>query len=245
MRTTQTFKDGRARLATSQTESRKEVHAENYCCELRKAGQTNQVQRHDPAKRTDRADPKVAEYKTGHHHEKPKEENFFFHAHGHPPRPFSVLGRSAWTCRGRKRTLGLLDRRRRLRLRRFVADQAHLAEEFRYLHAGKRFKKRGHLRGNLGDVPGQLVRAGGIAVSSGNDGHLIHFAERLAESRTISGNPVNSLSITAAWLYSWKASALTFMALASASPFLKIISASASPCARIAEARPSASVIER
>src|SRR6266852_2794919 len=66
-----------------------------------------------------------------------------------------------------------------------------------------------------------------------------------ARARTTSGSPVMSLSRTAAWLYSWKASALTFMALASASPFLKMISASASPCARMAEARPSASVIER
>ena len=39
----------------------------------------------------------------------------------------------------------------------------------------------------------------------------------------------------AAWLYSWYASAFTFMALASASPFLKMISASASPCARMAD----------
>src|SRR5260370_28201690 len=92
------FKDGRVRLATSQTESRQEVHAENYSCKLRKAGQTNQVQRHGPAKRTDRARPKVAEYKTGHQHdEKPKEENFFFRTHGHPPRPFSVLARPATT----------------------------------------------------------------------------------------------------------------------------------------------------
>ena len=36
--------------------------------------------------------------------------------------------------------------------------------------------------------------------------------------------------MTAAWLYSWNASAFTFMARASASPFLKMISASASPC---------------
>src|SRR5712664_1821881 len=64
-------------------------------------------------------------------------------------------------------------------------------------------------------------------------------------ARTTSGNPLMSLSRTAAWLYSWKASALTFMALASASPFLKMISASASPCARMAEARPSASLISR
>src|SRR5882762_2177953 len=52
---------------------------------------------------------------------------------------------------GRKQTLRLLDRRlRRLGLRRFVADQPHFAEQFRHLHTGKRFEKRGHLRGNLG-----------------------------------------------------------------------------------------------
>src|SRR6266568_7862624 len=52
----------------------------------------------------------------------------------------------------RKRTLGLLDRRRwRLRLRRFVADQAHFAKEFRYLHAGERFEERGYLSRNPGD----------------------------------------------------------------------------------------------
>ena len=43
-----------------------------------------------------------------------------------------------------------------------------------------------------------------------------------------------SLSTTAAWLYSWNASAFTFIARASASPFLKMISASASPCMRVA-----------
>src|SRR2546427_1370577 len=80
-------------------------------------------------------------------------------------------------------SLRLLDRRRRLlRLRRFVADQAHFAKEFRHLHAGERFEERRHLRGNLGDISGQLVRAGGIAIASGNDGHLVYLAERLAEA---------------------------------------------------------------
>src|SRR5271169_1611630 len=60
-------------------------------------------------------------------------------------------------------TLRFLNRRgRRLRLRSFIADQAHFAEQFRHLHARERFEKRGHLRGNLGDVPGELVSAGGI-----------------------------------------------------------------------------------
>ena len=59
---------------------------------------------------------------------------------------------------------------------------------------------------------------------------LSTFASGLASALTTSGMPVNSLSMTAAWLYSWKASAFTFIAFASASPFLKMISASASPC---------------
>ena len=50
---------------------------------------------------------------------------------------------------------------------------------------------------------------------------LSTFARGAARARTISGIPVSSLSITAAWLYSWNASALTFMARASASPFAR------------------------
>ena len=53
------------------------------------------------------------------------------------------------------------------------------------------------------------------------------------------------MSRTAAWFHSWYASALTFIAFASASPFLKMISASASPCARMAAPRPSASSVSR
>jgi len=76
------------------------VHAENSCRQLRKARRGNEVQRDSPANRVDRGYPKVAEYKTKcHHHKKPNEEKFFFHAHAHPPKPFGVLGRSAGTCR--------------------------------------------------------------------------------------------------------------------------------------------------
>src|SRR5713101_5619050 len=74
---------------------------------------------------------------------------------------------------------------------------------------------------------------------------LSTLASGAARARTISGMLANSLSMTAAWLYSWKASAFTFIALASASPFLKMISASASPWARIDDAWPSASAIRR
>src|SRR6266702_5150261 len=54
-----------------------------------------------------------------------------------------------------------------LRPRRLVANQADLAQELRHLHAGERFKERGHLRRNLRDVAGELVRARGITVASG------------------------------------------------------------------------------
>src|SRR6266550_5675040 len=84
---------------------------------------------------------------------------------------------------GRKQSLRLLDRRlRRLRLRRLVADQPHFAEQLRHLHSRERFEERRYLRGNLGDVPGQFVSAGGIAIACGNDGHLVHLTERLGES---------------------------------------------------------------
>jgi len=47
---------------------------------------------------------------------------------------------------------------------------------------------------NPGDVAGQLVRAGGIAVARGDDGHFVDFAERLGERRAQpSGSPVNQL----------------------------------------------------
>src|SRR6202040_2542693 len=50
-----------------------------------------------------------------------------------------------------------------------------------HLHAGEGFEQRRHLRCDFGDVAGQLVRAGGIAVAGGDDGDLVHFAEWLGE----------------------------------------------------------------
>ena len=67
----------------------------------------------------------------------------------------------------------------------------------------------------------------------------------VASAATISGIVEKSLSMMAAWLYSWNASAFTFIAFASASPFLKMMSASASPLARVASPCPSASVESR
>src|SRR2546421_4841344 len=66
--------------------SEEEARAPNCCCQFRHTRQENQVQRDGPAKRINRASPKVVEHKTNcHHHEKPNEEKFFFAAHGHPP----------------------------------------------------------------------------------------------------------------------------------------------------------------
>ena len=56
--------------------------------------------------------------------------------------------------------------------------------------------------------------------------------------------PVISLSSTAAWLYSWYASAFWCIASASAWPLARTISASAVPCRRVASAWPAASICE-
>src|SRR5215510_5297064 len=85
---------------------------------------------------------------------------------------------------------------------------------------------------------------------------LSTLASGSAMARTTSGSPVRSLSITAAWLYSWNAAAFTFMASASdwplarmisasAVPFIRMTSASAAPWARAASARPAASAERR
>src|SRR5260370_14994455 len=114
MRTTQNLSRQLRVPASRLTWSKQEVHAENHYRKLRKAGQTNQVQRHSPSEHKKRTRPKVAQYKTRHHHcEKPNEEKLFFHTHGHPPRPFSVLGGAPRTSRGREETIIFLDRRRR------------------------------------------------------------------------------------------------------------------------------------
>src|SRR5882762_1110244 len=186
------FHDNQARLPALQSASEYGVHAVHSRRELREAQQRNESQRNGPAKRVDRARPKVVEHKTEcHYHKNPKKKKLFFRAHGHPPetiwRPRQVRkdlpGRKQLTAsRSYPQSLRLLDRRlRRLRLRRFVADQPHFAKQLRHLHAGERFEERGHLRGNPGDVPGKLVSAGGIAIACGDDGHFVHLAERLAE----------------------------------------------------------------
>jgi len=90
IRTTQNFQRLLSAPPASQTESGQKVNAANDYRKLRQARQRNEVQRDGPAKRIDRAQPKVAEYKTeSHHDEKPNEEKLFIYAHGHPPRPLA------------------------------------------------------------------------------------------------------------------------------------------------------------
>ena len=55
--------------------------------------------------------------------------------------------------------------RQNLRLRRFVADRADLAQQFIHAHAGERLEQRRDLRRHLGEVAGDLVHPGSIAVS--------------------------------------------------------------------------------
>src|SRR6266851_9721329 len=205
------------------------------------------MQRHRPSKHKKRTRPKVAEYKTGHHHcEKSNEEKLFFHTHGHPPRPFGVLGRSARTCRdGREHYAFLTGADGGSGFGALSPIRRTLLSSSEICMPESASKSAGTCAAILVMSPVSLYAPAASPLPVETMVTLSTLLSGSARARTMSGNPVNSLSMTAAWLYSWKASAFTFMALASASPFLKMISASASPCARIAEARPSASVIER
>ena len=79
------------------------MRAHNSRRQLCKTRQKHEVQGDGSAKRINGADPKVMEHKTDcHHYEKPNDENFFFRTHGHPPRPFSVSGKSLGSRRRRK-----------------------------------------------------------------------------------------------------------------------------------------------
>jgi hypothetical protein len=102
-----------------------------------------------------------------HHHgaEDPQHQEFIFPRHGRPPTAIKRPGKPDG-LQGRKRALRLgRGRCGFLWLRRLIADHPYLAEQLRHLHAGERFEERRHLRGHLGDVPGQLVSAGCVAVS--------------------------------------------------------------------------------
>jgi hypothetical protein len=118
--------------------------------------QRNDVQRNDLLERIHRPAPKLAEQQTErHHHQHPNKEKSCFRVHFHSP-DHRASRRALTSPPGRKRSLRLLCRhlRRQFWLWRFVADQAHFAEQLRHLHAGEGFEERRHLRGNLGDVSG-------------------------------------------------------------------------------------------
>jgi hypothetical protein len=116
--------------------------------------------------RINRPFKKMPSGKRNHHGaEDPQHQEFIFPRHGRPPTAIKRPGKPDGLPR-RKRTLRLgRGHCWFLWLRRLVADHPYLAEQLRHLHAGKRFEERRHLRGNLRDVAGQLVSAGGFAVS--------------------------------------------------------------------------------
>ena len=115
---------------------------------------------------TDRPSKKIPNGKRQHHgREDPQHQEFIFPRHGRPPTAIKRPGKPDG-LQGRKRTLRLgRGRCWFLWLWRFIADHPYLAEQFRHLHARESFEERRHLRGHLGDVAGQLVSAGGVAVS--------------------------------------------------------------------------------
>src|ERR1700730_6559832 len=98
--------------------------------------------------------------------------------HDLPSAERSAEGRR-WSCAGGMRLC--LTGTGLFRLQTFVADQADFAEQLRHLHATERFEERGHLGCDFGDVTGDLVSAGCIAIACGHDGDFVHLTEGLAE----------------------------------------------------------------
>ena len=67
------------------------------------------------------------------------------------------------------------------RLHAFVAELPHLAEQLRQRHARERLEQSRHLRSHLGDVAGDLVHPGSIAVSGGDDRDLVDIRQRTGQ----------------------------------------------------------------
>src|SRR6266566_3751031 len=63
-------------------------------------------------------------------------------------------------------------------LRALVTNRSDLGKQLAHAHARKRFKERGHLRRHLGDVAGDLVHSGRIAVPGRNNRDLVHICQR-------------------------------------------------------------------
>src|ERR1700722_2156797 len=152
--------------------------------QMQEGGNISKAERRHLLRQVDRSSQEMPGGESNHHGaEDPEQQEFVFPRHGHPPTAIKRPGGLVRAHRGRKRTLRLgrgcywL-----LGLRCFVADQTHLAEQVRHLHAGERFEERRNLRGNLRDVTGQLLSAGCIAISRRDDGDFVDFAERLGKS---------------------------------------------------------------
>src|ERR1700674_1220175 len=83
-------------------------------------------------------------------------------------------------CRGRT-FLAVIGRRKHIGFWRVVSDEPHLGEQFVHTHSGKRFKQGWNLRCHLGNVAGNFVHAGGVAISGGDDRDLIHVGQRTGQ----------------------------------------------------------------
>src|SRR5438477_11939316 len=66
-------------------------------------------------------------------------------------------------------------------LRALVTNRSDLGKQLAHAHARKRFKERRHLRRHLGDVAGDLVHSGRIAVPGRNNGDLVDIGQWTCE----------------------------------------------------------------
>ena len=123
--------------------------------QMQETGHVSEAERSHLLHQINRPSKKMPGGKRNHHSaEDPQHQEFVFPRHGRPPTAIKRPGKPDGLP-GRKRTLRLgRGRCWFLRLRRFIADEPHFAEQLRHLHAGERFEERRHLRGNLRDVAG-------------------------------------------------------------------------------------------
>jgi len=119
-------------------------------------------------------------------------------------------------------------------------------QQIRQAHPGQGLKEAGTCAAISGDVAGDLVDPAAPVISGRDDRDFVHVGERRASALTISGMEVKSLSINRRLViflerFGFHVHRLGF----GPRPFLKMISASASPFARMADAWPSASAVRR
>src|SRR5436190_13318001 len=77
--------------------------------------------------------------------------------------------------------LVVVARRKRIWFWSVISDESHLGEQFVHTHSGKCFEQRRNLRCHLGNVAGNFVHAGGIAISGGDDRDLVHVGQRTGQ----------------------------------------------------------------